>query len=316
MNNEKVTRVSVPAIDEILGKEFKVGPDGFVRVMEYMGSDESIVRAARISYGTGTRHVSKDRDLIRYLTRHKHTSPFEMAEILFHVRVPMDIWRQWIRHRTANVNEYSTRYSEAISSTAYTSPGEWRTQSSTNNQGSGELLNTDIGSVLTNAELELHRQSREVYSSRLEAGVAREQARKDLPLSTYTEAFWKIDLRNLLHFLSLRMEEHAQKEIRDFAITIGNEIVKKWVPLAWEAFADYEFNATVMSALCKEIVKLVVAGNLSQVMIIAQSNKIISLNANGDMKVGREAKEIAETLKELGLGAPWNINMSKNSQIL
>lgn len=244
---EKLERPGVPALDAILGIPLKVLDDGFVRVVDYMGSDESIVQAARVSYGKGTRKVHEDRGLIRYLIRHRHTTPFEMCEIKLHVRVPMDCWRQWIRHRTANVNEYSTRYSEAIDAAQRTAPGQWRMQAPGNRQGSGESIDEAIGAGLSRDEEELQRHCREVYQARLDLGVAREQARKDLPLSTYTEAYWKVDLHNLLHFLSLRMDEHAQQEIREYASLIGREIVQKWCPIAWEAFLDYRVGGAFLS---------------------------------------------------------------------
>ena len=210
-----VSKIIVPELDVILGKPFPVLDDGFVRVVDYMGGDSSIVQAARVSYREGTKKVSEDRGLIRYLMRHRHTTPFEMCEIKFHVKVPMDTWRQWIRHRTANVNEYSTRYSVAIDRTQKTAQDEWRFQSGSNKQGSGGFLPPEDGALLSLEEDQLQREARRVYRDRLDKKVAREQARKDLPLSTYTEAYWKIDLHNLLHFLSLRMDSHAQKEIRD-----------------------------------------------------------------------------------------------------
>ena len=195
-----LTRTSVPELDAILGKSFKVLDDGFVRVIDYMGSDASIVQAARVSYGDGTKKGSDDEHLIRYLIRHRHTTPFEMCEIKFHVRVPMDIWRQWVRHRTASINEYSTRYSLAIDSARSTAEGEWRSQSSTNRQGSGEMLDLETGRELTEQEATLHEECRRIYLERIDRGVAREQARKDLPLATYTEAYWKCNLHNLLNF--------------------------------------------------------------------------------------------------------------------
>src|SRR5262245_58039165 len=190
-------------------KKFPVLDDGFVCLVDLMGDDQAIVQAARVSYGEGTRKVSDDRGLIRYLLRHRHTTPFEMAELKLLVRVPMDCWRQWIRHRTANVNEYSTRYSLAIDAAQSTAPDEWRTQATGNRQGSGEMLGTADGARLSAAEAEYQDKARALYNERIELGVAREQARKDLPLSTYTEAYWKIDLHNLLHFLALRMDSHA-----------------------------------------------------------------------------------------------------------
>lgn len=235
--------------DELIGKSFGVLDDGFVRLVDVMGTDASVVQAARVSYGEGTKHISDDRGLIRYLMRHHHTTPFEMVELKFHVRVPMDTWRQWIRHRTASVNEYSTRYSEAIDSQQMTMPEQWRAQSKTNKQGSAEYLDTSRGQILTMQETELRELSRSIYEQRLAFGVAREQARKDLPLATYTEAYWKCNLHNLLHFLRLRMDSHAQKEIRDYATTIGEKIVKPLFPLTWEAFEDYRLQAISLSRL-------------------------------------------------------------------
>lgn len=231
---------------ELIGAEFKVLDDGFIRVVDFMGDDSSIVQAARISYGAGTKTVQDDQNLIRYLMRNNHTSPFEMCEIKLHVRVPMDTWRQWIRHRMASVNEYSTRYSEAIDSMQKTRPDKWRAQSNTNKQGSEGTLPSGI--FLSSQEDHLHKQARDIYKTRIEMGVSRELARKDLPLCTYTEAYWKIDLHNLLNFLRLRMDRHAQEEIRSYAKVIGEEIVSKWVPLTWGAFRDYRLNSMTLSA--------------------------------------------------------------------
>lgn len=228
--------------------------DGFVCLVDVMGDDQAIVQAARVSYGEGTRKVSDDRGLIRYLMRHRHSTPFEMAEIKLLVRVPMDCWRQWIRHRTANVNEYSTRYSLAIDAAQHTAPGEWRTQSSQNRQGSAGLLPHELGAELTAAEAAFLDGARSLYEQRIEQGVAREQARKDLPLSTYTEAYWKVDLHNLFHFLALRMDSHAQFEIREYARTIGEKILAPLFPLAWEAFVDYRLQAEFLTRLDREVI--------------------------------------------------------------
>jgi thymidylate synthase (FAD) len=240
---------------EIKGKQFNVLDNGFVRLVDMMGDDSAIVQAARVSYGEGTKAVNDDRGLIRYLMRHRHSTPFEMVELKFHVRVPMDTWRQWIRHRTANVNEYSTRYSEAIDAQQITQPDRWREQATHNKQGSGGFIAADVGEELSDEEQQLHRQVRETYIRRLAKGVAREQARKDLLLSTYTEAYWKIDLHNLLHFLALRMDDHAQEEIRRYATAIGYQIVQPVLPLVWEAFADYRLNAMVLTKLEIEALK-------------------------------------------------------------
>jgi len=236
-------------IEALRWKKFPVLDDGFVCLVDVMGDDSAVVQAARVSYGVGTRKVSDDRTLIRYLMRHRHTTPFEMAEVKFLVRVPMDCWRQWIRHRTASVNEYSTRYSVAIDAAQTTAPSEWRMQATSNRQGSGDRLPAEMGEKLTAAERELLAKAREVYEARLAAGVAREQARKDLPLSTYTEAYWKVDLHNLLHFLALRMDAHAQEEIRVYAQTIGEQIVKPLFPLVWEAFEDYRIHGQSLTRL-------------------------------------------------------------------
>jgi thymidylate synthase (FAD) len=281
-------------LDELRGKKFDVLDDGFVVLMDTMGSDAAICQAARVSYGEGTKSVSDDRTLVRYLMRHRHSTPFEMAELKFHGACADGLLnRQWIRHRTANVNEYSTRYTEAIDSAQHTPPAEWRLQATTNKQGSSGRLeewpagwscretvrvttatdgpyltitspngvlgdnypgccNTPGGflSWMETCSLDAQRQH---YDIRLQLGVAREQARKDLPLSTYTEAYWKIDLHNLLHFLGLRMDNHAQLEIRQYATIIGEQIVKPLFPLVWEAFEDYRLGAMYLSRLDKMV---------------------------------------------------------------
>jgi len=298
------TRPSSPALDAILGQRFSVLDDGFVRVVDYLGTDDSIVQAARVSYGAGTKRLSEDRGLIRYLMRHRHTTPFEMCEIKLHVRVPMDCWRQWIRHRTANVNEYSTRYSEAIDAAQHTSPSDWRLQSSANRQGSSDTLPISKGEELSEQEVNLLREARTVYEERLAAGVAREQARKDLPLSTYTEAYWKIDLHNLLGFLSLRMDSHAQKEIRDYAEIIGNEVVNRWVPHTWEAFVDYRLSSTVLTRIDAEVLSHLVAGRIPDAIQTAKSAGWLEHEAKG-FKSNRERAECEEKLRRLGFIIPW-----------
>ena len=241
-------------VEQLRWKKLPVLDDGFVCLVDVMGDDQAVVQAARVSYGEGTRKVSDDRGLIRYLLRHRHTTPFEMVELKFLVRVPMDTWRQWIRHRTANVNEYSTRYSLAIDAAQRTPANEWRTQAETNRQGSGGWLPADLGADLSAEEAELLDKTRQIYERRIERGVAREQARKDLPLSTYTEAYWKIDLHNLLHFLALRMDSHAQWEIRQYATTMGDQIVAPLFPLVWEAFVDYRVDGMYLTRLDRELV--------------------------------------------------------------
>ena len=303
-DSKKITRTSVRALDELLGVPFLVLGDGFVRVIDYMGTDGSIVQAARISYGQGTKRVHEDRGLIRYLMRHRHTTPFEMCEIKLHVRVPMDCWRQWIRHRTANVNEYSTRYSIAIDAAQKTSPTEWRSQVKGNRQGSGRTVPTELGKNLSRKEEELQKFSRDVYKERIDSGIAREQARKDLPLSTYTEAYWKIDLHNLLHFLSLRMDRHAQYEIRAYADVIGNDIVARWCPITWEAFLDYRLHAEILSRIERSIVEAIVRGDKQSAVKIAEDGGLISYGAQAQKK-NREREEFEEKLRRFGIRPPW-----------
>lgn len=304
MNEEALSRPRVAALDDVLGHRFPVLDDGFVRVVDYMGADESIVQAARVSYGRGTKHVHEDRGLIRYLMRHRHTTPFEMCEIKLHVRVPMDCWRQWIRHRTANVNEYSTRYSIAIDTSQRTAPNAWRLQAAGNRQGSEGTLDLEQGELLTRRESELLEFSRRVYQERLALGVAREQARKDLPLSTYTEAYWKIDLHNLLHFLSLRMDAHAQHEIRCYAEVIGHEIVRRWCPLAWEAFVHYNLNALHLTELEQAVIAALGAGGAAAAREVARSHGWLEAGPEG-LKRNRERAECEAKLARLRLPQPW-----------
>jgi thymidylate synthase (FAD) len=301
---ERLDRVRVPELEEILGHAFPVLDDGFVRLIDYMGNDDSIVQAARVSYGKGTKSVSDDRGLIRYLMRHRHTTPFEMCEVKLHVRVPMDLWRQWIRHRTANVNEYSTRYSIAIDNARTTGVDEWRLQSEINRQGSEGGLDAHTGQRLTDRETEAQAYLKEVYEERIELGVAREQARKDLPLSTYTEAYWKIDLHNLLHFLNLRMDHKAQLEIRQYSETIGEEIVQKWVPLAWEAFMDYRHGSVSLSSDEVEVLSLLNDGRKEDVdrMLLEAG---FTVKEGDSVKPTLEGRELAGKMKRMGMEIPW-----------
>lgn len=225
----------------------KVLDHGFVVLKETMGSDFTIAESARVSYGAGTKTISDDRNLIRYLMRHKHTSPFEMAEARFLVKVPVFVWRQWIRHRTANVNELSGRYSELPNE--FFQP-EWREQSVTNKQGGEDNIkytpiyfDVDCSNYNVNTAEEL---AFEEYKNRLNNGVSRELARTCLPVSHYTIAYWKCDIHNILHFLKLRMHSHAQKEIRVYADAIYNLLKSKY-PLTFEAFDDYVLNSISFS---------------------------------------------------------------------
>lgn len=293
--------------------EIKIGTSGFIRFVDVMGDDAAIVQAARVSYGEGTKSITDDKGLIRYLMRHRHTTPFEMCEVKLHVRVPMDTWRQWVRHRTANINEYSTRYSEAIDENCYTPPGEWRSQSDSNKQGSKGFVSSwpdepdgeggiaskpDISpqAYLSLEEDNLLQHSKRVYKDRLRLGVAREQARKDLPLSTYTEAYWKCDLHNILHFLGLRMDGHAQLEIREFATALGTKIIQPLFPWTWEAFEDYRLKAITLSDTDIETLREILGevpvpdfGALDK--IVAVSQRIISNK--------RELSEFVEKWKRI-----------------
>ena len=298
-------RPAVPELDAIIGRRLPVLDDGYVRVVDYLGGDAAIVQAARVSYGAGTKRLSEDRALIRYLMRHRHTTPFEMCEIKLHVRVPMDCWRQWIRHRTANVNEYSTRYSVAIDAASRTGEHQWRRQATANRQGSAGTLDPATGARLSRREQELQQQARAVYQERLEAGVAREQARKDLPLSTYTEAYWKIDLHNLLHFLSLRADLHAQAEIRAYAALIGEEIVRRWVPVTWEAFHDYRVQALQLTRLELELVACLNRGRTREALAVAERAGWLR-RRDGQLRRNRERAEAELTLQRLGLAPPWD----------
>lgn len=319
-----MSRFESPALNEILGKQFPVLDKGFVRVVDYMGNDEAIVQAARISYGKGTKSLSEDESLIRYLLRHSHTTPFEMCELKLHIRIPMDAWRQFIRHRTANVNEYSTRYSEAIDDKQRTLPDAWRLQSKTNKQGSAKDNVSefpvgfqpsvphsgikDAGEYLSNREADFHAEAEILYQERLLLGVAKEVARKDLPLSTYTEAYWKCDLHNILHFLSLRMDKHAQKEIRDYANVMG-EIVELWCPLAWKAFNDYNFRrqAILLTARDASIIRRL--PNMAEDALdrAVEFGWFELSNKTNKIKENRERSECEAKLEALGFGIPWQI---------
>lgn len=302
---EKLGRPRVAALDEVLGVPFRVLDDGLVRVVDYMGDDAAIVQAARVSYGAGTKAVSDDRGLIRYLIQHRHTTPLEMCELKLHVRVPMDAWRQWIRHRTASTNEVSSRYSVVTDAAQGTEPCAWRLQSADNKQGSCGLADASLGEALSAGERELQRHARRVYEERLAAGIAREQARKDLPLSTYTEAYWKVDLHNLLHFLALRMDPHAQQEIRAYATVIGREIVARWVPMAWEAFEDFRLGAVTHSRLEQAVLAAVGGGDREAACVIAGEAGWLKPAKAGGLARNRERTECEQKLRALNLDIPW-----------
>jgi thymidylate synthase (FAD) len=244
------TRRSIsPGAEEILGRYFPVLDHGFVALVDYMGTDVDIERAARVSYGYGTRQANKTRGLIRYLRRHKHTTPSEMVELKFHCCMPIFIARQWIRHRTANVNEYSGRYS-LIPMLFYQPPASvLQTQSRRNNQGrSGQVLDERLAAEASARWSESRRRSAETYEWLTGQDLARELARIDLPLSTYTQWYWKIDLHNLLHFLTLRVDPHAQWEIAQFGRVMAG-MLKRVAPLSYEAWIDYDVCGAPLSRM-------------------------------------------------------------------
>ncbi len=244
---------------------------GFVRVIDYMGDDAAIVQAARVSYGAGTRQARDDRGLIRYLMRHRHSTPFEMCEIKLHVKLPIFVARQWIRHRTANVNEYSARYSVMDREFYIPAPDQLAAQSSANRQGRGEtlegeeaaevlrLLRGDAAQTYDNYQRMLNQTFEGETIEEGRRGLARELARMNLTANVYTQWYWKTDLHNLFHFLSLRADPHAQYEIRVYAEAIG-ALTKAWVPAAWEAFEDYRLGGAHLSRAGLEAVKRMIAG--------------------------------------------------------
>lgn len=240
MNNEQTNNNDIFT-------EHKCLNHGFVRLVDYMGSDESIVQSARVSYGKGTKSISEDRTLIRYLLRHQHTTPFEMVEFKFHIKLPIFVARQWIRHRTASVNEYSGRYSVFSDEFYLPEPEVIKLQSKSNKQGrADEELSDELKKKVIDIFTNGQQNSFSDYNSLLEENLSRELARINLPLSLYTQWYWKTDLHNLLHFLKLRLDHHAQFEIRVYAEVISG-IIKKIVPVTWDAFNDYVLNSLTFS---------------------------------------------------------------------
>ena len=259
-------RATVPGMEARLYRAHPVLDHGLVRVIDYMGDDAAICQAARVSYGRGTRAVSDDRGLIRYLMRHWHSTPFEMCEVKFHVKLPVFVARQWIRHRTANVNEYSARYSILDREFYIPAPEALAAQSTVNNQGRGELLEGAEAARVLDLLREDAMRAYDHYEEMLtpdpaagRKGLARELARMNLPANVYTQWYWKVDLHNLFHFLRLRADAHAQYEIRVYAETIC-EIVRDWVPAAYEAFEDYRLGAVQLSATAVEVLRRRLAG--------------------------------------------------------
>ena len=264
-------RASVPALEEILFEPIPVLDHGFVRVVDYMGDDGAIVQAARVSYGRGTKKVLEDAGLIRYLLRHWHSTPFEMAEIKYHVKLPIFVARQWIRHRTANVNEYSARYSRLIDEFYIPAADQLGVQSTANRQGRGTVLEAEQAAHVIDLLREDARRSYAHYVEMLNeseagevidpsrAGLARELARINLTLNTYTEWYWKTDLHNLMNFLRLRADPHAQYEIRIYAEAML-ETLKRWVPQTYTAFLEYRLGAAQISATGLAIIRRMLSG--------------------------------------------------------
>ena len=268
---QQTRRATVPELEEVLYQALPVLNHGFIRVIDYMGDDEAIVQAARVSYGRGTKRTRDDAGLINYLMRNSHTSPFEMCELKIHVKLPIFIARQWIRHRTAAVNEYSARYSVLDTEFYVPAPEQMAMQSTTNRQGRDTVLAADeanmiLGLLRSDAEQAfehyhemLNRDDNDNQVDPTRSGLARELARMNLPLSTYTQWYWKVNLHNLLHFLALRADAHAQWEIRAYADVLLN-IVKKWVPLAYDAFSRYRVGGAHLTDEGLDVVRRIIAG--------------------------------------------------------
>ena len=267
----KTKRVTAPELEKILFEAIPILDHGFVRVIDYMGDDTSIVQSARVSYGKGTKKVSTDEGLIKYLMRHWHSTPFEMCEIKYHVKLPIFIARQWIRHRTANVNEYSARYSILDKEFYLPSPENLAAQSQSNRQGRGDvlegekakqvldLLKGDAEQTYNNYEIMLNQRYDGSVIDEKATGLARELARMNLTLNTYTQWYWKTDLLNLMNFLRLRADHHAQYEIRAYADAML-DTVQKWVPITYEAFMDYRVGGVEVSSKGKTILKKLIKG--------------------------------------------------------
>lgn len=286
-------RATAPGLEDILYQPIPVLDHGFIRVIDYMGDDGAVVQAARVSYGRGTRKVSEDKALIHYLMRHRHTTPFEMCEIKYHVKLPIFVARQWIRHRTANVNEYSARYSILDREFYLPAPDQLAAQSVANRQGRGEALSGDeaarVLDLLREDATRAYDHYEEMLNERADGtridegrqGLARELARMNLSLSFYTQWYWKIDLYNLLHFLALRADAHAQVEIRVYAEAML-ETVRRWVPAVHEAFLQHQMGGVHLSAAAWAAVKRMLAG------------EAVTLETSGLGK--REWRELMEAL--------------------
>jgi thymidylate synthase (FAD) len=264
---EALPRPNSDFMDGIIGVQFDVLDHGFVRVIDYMGNDASVVQAARVSYGAGTKKISEDRGLLRYLMRHHHSTPFEMAEIKIHVKLPIFVARQWIRHRTASVNEYSARYSIMEDEFYIPEPENLAVQSSDNKQGRGQILNEEqakkVRELLIDDANRCYKNYEKMIDEDGEIQLARELARMDLTVNSYTQWYWKVNLHNFLNFLRLRIDGHAQYEIRVYAELLL-EILKGWCPNTCEAFMDYRVNAVSLSAQQWDYIKNILVNNSSE----------------------------------------------------
>ncbi len=269
---------------------------GFVRLVDSMGGDDAIVQSARVSYGKGTSKLSQDRGLIRYLMRHRHTTPFEMVEFKFHCKMPIFVARQWVRHRTANINEYSLRYSEARDEFYYPDPDHIEFQSSINKQGRMGEVDSDLKKKVQNYFKEISERSFEIYSELNEAGVARELARAILPVNLYTEWYWKNDLHNLLHFIGLRSDGHAQYEIRIFSDAMAS-FVKEVAPFAWEAYQDYVVKGMRFSKIEQSILERKLP---ERVIVDIQEDIAYQLTASLHANKPRSEKDLYSLYKEQG----------------
>lgn len=259
----KIARASVPALDEILGDEFPVLDHGWIKVIDYLGDDAAVTQGARLSYGAGTRQVNEDRGLIRYLMNNRHSTPFELACIKLHVKVPIFVARQWFRHRASSFNEYSARYSILDSEFYVPEPDQLAEQSTANKQGRDLVLDPESARKVRAIMIGDACNAFDSYGHMIDPGginLARELARIGLPLSTYTQFCWMVNLRNLMHFLGLRADSHAQHEIRVYAERLL-DIMRLWVPLTAEAFQDYEMDAFRLSGPALRVVRSMLAGN-------------------------------------------------------
>lgn len=277
-------RPTVLALEELLGQEIKILDKGFIRVIDYMGNDESIVQAARVSYGAGTKHVSQDKALINYLIRHNHTSPFEMCEIKFHVKLPIFVARQWVRHRTANLNEYSARYSIVEEEFYVPEKKDIAFQSKNNAQGRSETVPEDTAESFIKQLNNNIQACYKSYNNFLNQDIARELARITIPLNNYTQWYWKTDLHNLLHFINLRADKQSQLEIRSYGEKIA-EIVEKWVPLTYASFTQHKKESITFSKNALKLLKAKLKGK--------------NLTAEECDISKREFKEIQETFATL-----------------